>query len=71
MAKKDTDPTVTDHPLRIVRLPEVMQLTGLSKTVIYRRMKRSEFPGTVDLGGRAVGWRLRDVAGWLAAREAA
>ena len=71
MTAQSSNPAIDAHPLRIVRLPEVMTLTGLSKTVIYRRMKRGEFPTAIDLGGRAVGWRIRDVTNWLASRARA
>ena len=71
MTANKSNPAIEAHPLRIVRLPEVQTLTGLSKTVIYRRMKRGEFPTAVDLGGRAVGWRISDVTNWLATRERA
>ena len=57
--------TVKDDPRRILRLPDVLELTGLSRAVIYERMSRGEFPTTVQLGLRAVGWRARDVYDWL------
>ena len=36
---------------RILRLPEVLALTGLSKSTIYRLMPVGEFPQSVKLGG--------------------
>ncbi len=57
--------TVTDDPRRILRLRDVLELTGLSRSEIYVRMGNGEFPVTVQLGLRAVGWRARDVYGWL------
>lgn len=65
----NNDPTTS--PRRIVRLPAVTAMTGLSKTVIYRRMRAGTFPRAVDLGGRAVGWRLGDVEDWLDSRPSA
>ncbi len=44
---------------RILRLPEVLDLAGLSKSTLYRRMATREFPQSVNLGGsqtRAKGW---------------
>ncbi|MBT3091532.1 MAG: AlpA family transcriptional regulator [Candidatus Thiodiazotropha sp. (ex Lucina pensylvanica)] len=50
---------------RILRLPEVIQLTGLSRSSIYLRMANNEFPESVSLGGRAVGWLEQDVDEWI------
>ncbi len=51
---------------RILRLPEVKNRTGLSRSSIYLRISKKEFPQSVSLGGRAVGWLESDVEGWLA-----
>lgn len=53
---------------RILRLPEVIQLTGLSRSSIYLRMTNHEFPESVSLGGRAVGWLEQDVDEWIVKR---
>ena len=53
---------------RILRLPEVLELTGLSKSTLYRRMAAGEFAQRVQLGGshcRAVGWLADDVFAWI------
>ena len=57
--------------LAVLRLPGVIAATGLSKSVIYRRVKAGTFPRPIDLGGRAVGWRRGDVAAWLTSRPRA
>lgn len=62
------DQSLVTDPNAILRLPEVMRRTGLSKTIVYRRMKRGEFPARFDLGGRAVGWRCADIDAWLRER---
>ncbi|MDE0274150.1 MAG: AlpA family phage regulatory protein [Gammaproteobacteria bacterium] len=53
----------------ILRLPEVIRRTGLSKVTIYRRMKAGTFPGSVRLGERARGWRSDDVQRWIDERK--
>ena len=53
---------------RILRLPEVKKLTGLSRSSIYLRMTNHEFPESISLGGRAVGWLEQDVVGWIVER---
>ena len=53
---------------RILRLPEVLELTGLSKSTLYRRMAVEEFPQQVKLGGagcRTVGWLENEVYAWM------
>ncbi|MDB4222360.1 AlpA family transcriptional regulator [Granulosicoccus sp.] len=53
---------------RILRLPEVKKLTGLSRSTIYLRMANREFPESISLGGRAVGWLEQDVYEWIVER---
>ncbi len=54
---------------RIIRLAEVLRLTGLSRTTIWRREKAGTFPRRVRLGRHAVGWHYAEVAAWLNSRE--
>lgn len=54
---------------RILRRPDVENLTGLSRSTIYDWMRRGEFPQPVALGARLVGWRESDIENWLQARE--
>ena len=49
---------------KIIRLKDVMELTGLKRTSIYNRMSENTFPLSVSLGGRAVGWVLSEVTAW-------
>ena len=58
------------HPIgmRILRLPEVQELTGLSRTTIWRRERDGSFPKSIRLGGertRAMGWREQDIYNWI------
>ena len=53
---------------RMLRLPEVAVVTGLSKTTIWRRVRSRDFPVPVRLGGlgsRSVGWRESKIKDWL------
>lgn len=43
-------------PEALIRLPEVMARTGLSKTTIYRRMAERQFPQQVRQSVRVVAW---------------
>ena len=54
--------------IRIVRLPEVQELTGLSRTTIWRRVQDGSFPPPIRLSGkgtRAMGWREQDIYNWI------
>ncbi|RLA51509.1 MAG: AlpA family transcriptional regulator [Gammaproteobacteria bacterium] len=50
---------------KILRLPEVKESTGLSRSTIYLRMANNEFPQAISLGGRAVGWLEQDINEWI------
>ena len=49
----------------ILRLPQVLTRTGLSRSTIYLRISEGSFPRPVSLGGRAVGWIEEEVDDWL------
>jgi prophage regulatory protein len=50
---------------KIVRLPRVKDKTGLSRSTIYLRISKNEFPAPISLGGRAVGWVEKEIDDWL------
>lgn len=56
---------------RAVRLPEVMQITQRSKTMIYADIRDGRFPAGFLIGKRARAWMLSDVMAWLDSRAAA
>lgn len=53
----------------ILRLPDVIRVTGLSKTSIYRMIAEGEFPRPVQLGKQAVGWKSSAIQQWNESRE--
>jgi prophage regulatory protein len=55
-------------PPAILRLPEVVRLTGLGRSTIYRLLAAGQFPSPVQLSIRVVGWRRSDVDQWTAER---
>ncbi len=64
-ANGSTLPVAVD---RLVRLPEVRLLTGLSKTSIYNGVKARTFPDAVRVTDYAVAWRQSDLDRWIASR---
>ena len=49
---------------KIYRLPEVMNMTGLSRSSIYLRVSTDEFPKPVKIGRRAIGWPEESIIAW-------
>jgi len=49
----------------ILRLPDVKQKTGQSRSTIYDKVQRGEFPAPVKIGERAVGWVEAEVDAWV------
>ncbi len=55
-------------PLRVLRLPQVCNMTGLGKTMIYLLQSERQFPQRIKLSTRAVGWLEGEVQEWLMKR---
>ena len=53
-----------DESDRFIRFRELRRLTGLSRTTIWRLVRRGEFPSARRISAGAVGWLLSEVAGW-------
>jgi len=51
----------------LLRLPAVKSKTGLSKTEIYRREKRGDFPARRKLSSRVTVWAEAEIDAWVAA----
>ena len=52
----------------LIRLKQVREACALSRSELYRRIGRGEFPKPVAIGQRAVAWRSSDIQAWIAAR---
>ena len=64
---RDTAPNA-QHELSLLRLSEVRQRIGLSRSTIYARIAEGKFPRPVPIGARAVGFLTSEVDGWIAAQ---
>lgn len=53
---------------KILKLPEVMAITGLSRSSLYSYIKTSDFPRQVSLGKRSVGWLAEEIEAWISQR---
>lgn len=56
---------------KILRIKQVVDLTGLPKSTVYTYLARGEFPKQVRLGPRTVGWKESDVLAWIDQRQIA
>lgn len=51
---------------RLIRIEELMHITSLNRTSIYREIGRGAFPRPVKVtGGRATAWLESEVNSWL------
>lgn len=53
---------------RILRIAEVMDVVGLSRSAIYHLSKHGKFPRQVRIGLKAVGWRESEIQAWIESR---
>jgi prophage regulatory protein len=56
---------------KFLRLPEVKQTTGLSKSTIYARIAEGNFPKQIPLGPRLVVWVESDIQNWISEQVSA
>lgn len=54
--------------MRIIRLKEVIDVTGLARSTVYKYVTDGSFPKPVSLGDRSVGWVENEVHEWILAR---
>lgn len=53
---------------RLIRLPEVLEKTGLSRSHAYELMRRKQFPAPYPIGERARAWSEKEVDQWITDR---
>lgn len=49
----------------MLRVPDVLRLTGISHTTIKRMVGDGRFPKPMRLGVRAKGWPAREIKAWI------
>lgn len=47
------------------RTADVLRITALSRSSLYRRIASGDFPAPVSLDGRAKGWRRAALLEWI------
>ncbi|MCG6299908.1 AlpA family phage regulatory protein [Vibrio vulnificus] len=51
--------------MQLINLKEVIYLTGLQRSSIYKFMDEGHFPKSISIGGRSVMWSQRDIYLWI------
>ena len=52
-------------PPRLLRLSELIKITCLSKSTIYKFMAAGAFPKSISLGSRSVAWLDVEIQEWI------
>jgi|CXWL01.1.fsa_nt_gi prophage regulatory protein len=64
----------SEHTLyqdRIIRISEVIKITGIGRTSVYKYMNEGCFPRALKLTRTSVGWRYNEVMDWLDKKQLA
>lgn len=56
---------------KILRWPEVHNVTGLCRSHVHQMASKGEFPKPIKLGGRSSGWIESEIIEWINRRIAA
>ena len=51
--------------ITILRLPRVQEKTGLSRSSIYEKLSKNEFPRQFQLGARSIGFVESEIDKWI------
>lgn len=54
--------------MQFIRLPQVIEKTGLARATIYKYMANSSFPKQLALGGGNVAWLESEIHEWMLAK---
>jgi prophage regulatory protein len=54
---------------RLIRLPQVLEATGLSRSSIHRMEAAGQFPRRRQVGTRAVAWDVGEIDAWISATK--
>ena len=52
-------------PEKLLRLSQVIEITGLKRPQIYRYMRCGEFPRSFKIGPASVAWLASEVDEWI------
>lgn len=53
---------------KLLRLADVRERVPYSRSTIYQKISRGEFPKPISIGERAVAWLESDIDAWIESR---
>ena len=59
---------MSSREMRLLRMPEVVKRTGISRATIYRRIEAGDFPRQCQISENVVGWPEHQVTEWIKSR---
>jgi prophage regulatory protein len=51
--------------MRFIKLPQVISITGLSRSAVYQAISEGRFPKQVNLGARSIAFLESEVQEWM------
>jgi len=52
----------------MLRVPQVLERTGVCRASLYNWIREGKFPAPVELGGNSIGWPESEIEAWVASR---
>lgn len=71
LVEATTNMATPANTIRFIRLPEVIRISGLSRSQIYRLCGAGHFPQSVKLGEATTAWVESEVQQWCTDQVAA
>ena len=59
---------VTPGTCRLLRITEVLNISGLSRATLYREIALHDFPAPLRISARSVAWLQDEVMQWVESR---
>lgn len=59
---------IKDQKMKFIKISEVMALTSLARSTVYKFASEGRFPKQVALGANCVAWVEQEVLDWIAAK---
>jgi len=54
--------------IALLRLPDVMKVTGLARSTVYKLIAERSFPVPVRITNRSVAWHANEIQAWIGER---
>ena len=50
---------------KLLRMPSVLEMTGMSESTLRRNIKSNRFPKSFKISQKCIAWKLSDVEAWI------